>query len=88
MAFGDVYSNILLPFVESYNAAKNAKGRTEVVKEATDAVLKCRNLLEDQRGNIPKDLKTVCLFHSVSIPTDAHYLRWSLNISKGILRRK
>jgi hypothetical protein len=88
MAFGNAYSGILLPFVETYKGAKNEKGRTQVVKDAVDAVLKSRDLLEDQGGNLPNDLKTVCLFHSVSISTDAHYLRPSLDISKGLLRRK
>jgi hypothetical protein len=67
MAFGDIYSSILLPFAKSYKA-KNEKGRAQVVKDAMDAVLKSRDLLEDQGGNLPKDLKTVHIFHSVSIP--------------------
>lgn len=88
MAFGDVYSSILSPFADTYKAAKNDKGRTQVVKDAADAVLKSRDLLEGQGGNLPKDLKTVGVFDSVSIPADAHNLRLSLDISKGVLRRK
>lgn len=86
MAFGDVYSSILLPFARSYQA-KNEKGRAQVVKDAMDAVLKSRDLLEDQGGNLPKDLKTVHIFHSASILCNAYYLRQSLDISKDVLRR-
>jgi hypothetical protein len=86
MAFGDLYSSILLPFAQSYQA-KNEKGRAQVVKDAMDAVLKSRDLLEDQGGNLPKDLKTVHIFHLVSIPCNAYYLRQLLDISKDVLRR-
>ena len=62
MSFTQVYTNILLPFVESYKAAKNEKNRALVIKNAADVVSKSRHLLEDQGVNLPKDLKTVCHF--------------------------
>ena len=72
MAFSDVYSSLLLPFVESYKVAKNEKGRALVLKNAEDAVLNSRNLLEDQGVDLPKDLKAVSIFHSAFISTVTH----------------
>jgi hypothetical protein len=61
MSFAEVYSDLLLPFVESYKEANNEKNRTLVVKNAADAVLNSRNLLEEG-VDLPKDLKTVRLY--------------------------
>ena len=62
MSFTQAYTDILLPFVKSYKAAKNEKNRALVVKNAADAVSKSSHLLEDQGVDLPKDLKTVCHF--------------------------
>jgi hypothetical protein len=88
MSFTEVYGDLFLPFVESYKAAKNEKNRALVVKNAADAVLESRHLLEDQDVDLPKDLKTVRLFHYVSFFTVTHQFRPSLGILKAILRRK
>jgi hypothetical protein len=60
MAFADIYSNILEPFIQSYKEAKNQKTRAVVIQNAADAVTKSRDLLEDTAVALPKDLKTVC----------------------------
>jgi hypothetical protein len=62
MSFSKVYSSILSPFVEKYQEAKNQKGRSEVLKNAADAVLKGRELVEEKGLDLPKDLTTVCVF--------------------------
>ena len=62
MAFTDLYSSILSPFVKSYKEATNEKKRALVLKNAADAVLESRHLLEDTGIDLPKDLKKVCLF--------------------------
>lgn len=59
MTFSEDYGRILLPFVEKYKAAKNEKARKAVLKTAADAVLKSRDLLEDDVTELPKDLPTV-----------------------------
>lgn len=59
MTFSEDYGGILLPFVEKYKAAKNEKARKAVLKTAADAVLKSRDLLEDDVTELPKDLPTV-----------------------------
>lgn len=59
MAFGDIYCNILLPFVESYKLATNQKNRAVIIKNAAEAVVKSRHLLEDTGIDLPKDLNTV-----------------------------
>lgn len=62
MPFSEIYCNILGPFVESYKLATNQKNRAVVIKNAVEAVLKSRHLLEDTGIDLPKDLNTVCLF--------------------------
>jgi hypothetical protein len=62
MAFSNIYSSILLPFVKSYNKATNEKSRGIIVKNAADAVLKSRHLLKDKGIDLPNDLKQVCVF--------------------------
>lgn len=57
--FGQLYSDILTPFVKKYEEAKNDKGRKAVIKNAVDAVSKGRELLEDGAGDLPNDLPTV-----------------------------
>ena len=59
MAFGDIYCNILLPFVESYKLAANQKNRAVVIKNAAEAVVNSRHLLKDTDINLPKDLNVV-----------------------------
>jgi hypothetical protein len=61
MTFTDVYASLLLPYIKNYEAAKNQKGRKEVLANAVDAVQKSRNLLEDTGDSLPNDLRTVCL---------------------------
>lgn len=61
MSFTEVYASILSPFVKKYEEAKNDKGRKAVVSNAVDAVLKSRNLFEDEGDSLPKDLPAVCL---------------------------
>jgi hypothetical protein len=39
MAFSNIYSSILLPFVKIYNEVTNEKSRGIIVKNAADAVL-------------------------------------------------
>lgn len=59
MSFIKVYSDVLTPFVVKYKEAKNEKGRAAILKNAADAVLESKNLLEDNGGALPKDLKGV-----------------------------
>jgi hypothetical protein len=61
MSFTTIYSSILSPFSDSYTAAKNATNRATVIKNAVDAVVESRHLLEDTGIDLPKDLKQVCL---------------------------
>ena len=60
----------------------------QVVKDARDAVLKSSSLLEDRGVDLPKDLKTVGVFHSLLFSTDANSFRPYLGILKLMLRRK
>ena len=73
--------------MESYKAAKNEKNRALVVKNAVEAVSKGSQLLKDKGVNLPKYLKTVCCFHSLSFSTVTHLFRPSLDILKCLLRR-
>jgi hypothetical protein len=61
MTFSEDNAAILLPFVESYKEAGNAKERKSVIKNAADAVSNSNDLLEDDRNELPKDLATVSL---------------------------
>ena len=67
MTLSKVYGNLLSPFVEKYMAVKNEKGRAAVVKNAADAVLENSNMMEDQGADLPKDLRKVCTFLSLSV---------------------
>ena len=67
MTLSNVYGNLLLPFVEKYMAVKNEKGRAAVVKNAADVVLENSNMMEDQGTDLPKDLRKVCTFLSLSL---------------------
>jgi hypothetical protein len=78
MSFSKVYASLLLPFVEKYKEAKNEKGRTAVVKNAADAVLKSKNLLEEEGANLPKDLLGVRIF-SLCLFKDANGVRPSID---------
>jgi hypothetical protein len=62
MAFNKTYGDILFPFVDNYKVATNEKTRALVIKNAVDAVINSRHLLEDTGIDLPKDLKTVCPF--------------------------
>jgi hypothetical protein len=68
MTFGDVYKNLLSPFVEKYKVAKNDKGRRAVTASAAKVVLESSELLEDQGFNLPKDLPAVCLYFFIPSP--------------------
>ena len=67
MTLSKVYGNLLSHFVEKYMAVKNKKGRAAVVKNAADAVLENSNMMEDQGADLPKDLRKVCAFLSLSV---------------------
>lgn len=67
MTLSKVYGNLLSPFVEKYMAVKNEKGGAAVVKNAADAVLENSNMMEDQGADLPKDLRKVCAFLSLSV---------------------
>jgi hypothetical protein len=60
MAFTDIYASILLPFVEKYKVAQNQKSRALLIKNAAEAVMKSRHLLEDTGIDLPKNLNMVC----------------------------
>lgn len=66
MALRKVYGQLLLPFIENYKSAGNATARTQVVKNAVEAVSKAEDLLEEG-VDLPKDLHTVNFFYSVSL---------------------
>ena len=61
MAFRDIYCNILLPFVKSYKLTANQKNRAVIIKNAAEAVVNSRHLLEDTGIDLPKDLHVVHL---------------------------
>jgi hypothetical protein len=63
MAFDEEICEILVPFVDNYKEAGNQIKRKEVIKNATEAVRKSRESLEDQDGVLPKNLSLVCHFH-------------------------
>jgi hypothetical protein len=76
MTFSKDYGKVLSPFAQKYKMAKNEKGRKEILKNAVDAVEKSRELLEDKGSDLPKDLKTVCLFfwiHLLPISFFVHF---------------
>jgi hypothetical protein len=60
MPLSQKYQKILSPFVNSYDAAKNAKGRKQVLKNAAEALQKSKDLLEEKGEELPKYLETVC----------------------------
>ena len=64
MAFDEDICEILSPFVENYKEAGNEVKRKGVVKNATEAVKKSREFLEDHDDSLPKNLPLVCFFHS------------------------
>jgi hypothetical protein len=66
MSFVDVYGSLLTPFVLKYKEAKNEKGRSAVLKNAADAVSESKDLMEEEAGQIPKDLKAVRELFSLS----------------------
>jgi predicted lipid carrier protein YhbT len=61
MSFTQTYGSILLLFIQNYKDAKNEKARKGVVETATNAILNCRNLLEEQGLDLPQNLKAVHL---------------------------
>ena len=64
MAFDDNYSAVLSPFLKKFKDAQNEKQKRAVLKNACDAVVKSRDLLEDKTVALPKDLSAVHLFIS------------------------
>jgi hypothetical protein len=65
MAFDNEICEILVPFVDNYKEAGNQKKRKEVIKNASEAVRKSRESLEDRDVFLPKNLSLVCHFHSL-----------------------
>jgi hypothetical protein len=61
MTFTEAYRKVLSPFSKRYEEAENGKAGRAVLKEAADAVVKSRDLLED-KGDLPKDLEKVRFF--------------------------
>ena len=86
--FVDVYSEVLLPFLEGYKQAKNEKTCANFVKDAREAVLKSNAVEEDRAISLPKDLKAVSVFKSLLLSTIAHSFRPYLAISKVVFRGK
>jgi hypothetical protein len=70
MSFTQAYGNILSPFLKIFQEAENKKLRKSVLKNAAEAVVKSRDVLED-KGDLPQDLETVlfilCCFFAVSM---------------------
>jgi hypothetical protein len=62
MSFAEQYGKVLSPFLKKYKEAENEKRRKGVLKDAADAVVESRGLLEDKGESLPKDLKTVRFF--------------------------
>jgi hypothetical protein len=58
MALSKVFHTLLAPFLEKYRKETNNKGKSNVVKDAADAVSKSRDMLEDG-VDLPKDVQTV-----------------------------
>jgi hypothetical protein len=58
MSLSKVFHTLLAPFVEKYRTETNIKGKSNVVKDAADAVSKSRDMLEDG-VDLPKDLRAV-----------------------------
>lgn len=67
MSLSKVYGDVLLPFVQKYKDARNEKERKAVMKNAAEAVVENRNLLENKGGNLPKDLPNVRIILSGSV---------------------
>ena len=63
MALDEDICEILSPFVNKYKEAGNKVKRKAIVKNATDAVRKSQESLEDQEDSLPKNLPLVCYFH-------------------------
>jgi hypothetical protein len=60
MSFTQAYGSILLSSIQNYKGAKNKKAQKGVVETATNAILNCRNLLEEQGLDLLQNLKAVC----------------------------
>ena len=58
MSLSKTFCNLLSPFVESYKEAKNQKERKPIIKNAADAVLDNRDMMEEL-GELPSDLPTL-----------------------------
>lgn len=58
MSLSKTFCNLLSPFVESYKEAKNQKELKSIIKNAVDAVLDNRDMMEEP-GELPSDLPTV-----------------------------
>ena len=48
MAFADIFGNILKPFVNNYKEASNQQNRAIVIRNAANAVVKSRDLLDSE----------------------------------------
>jgi hypothetical protein len=76
MSFTQAYSKILSPFLKRFQEAENEKLRKSVLKNAAEAVVRSRDLLED-KGDLPKDLEKVLFilfcFFAVSMSFSPHF---------------
>ena len=60
MTFTEDYGKVLSPFLKKYQVGENEKQRA-VLKNTAEAVVKCRDLLEEKTDNLPKDIQMVPL---------------------------
>ena len=61
MTFTEDYGKVLSPFLKKYQVEENEKRRRAVLKNAAEAVVKSRDLLEEKTDDLPKDIQTVPL---------------------------
>ena len=61
MTFTEDYGKVLSPFLKKYQVEENEKQRRAVLKNAAEAVVKSRDLLEEKTDDLPKDIQTVPL---------------------------
>jgi len=62
MSFSEEYGKILSPFLKKYKEAENENQRKGVLKNAAEAVVESKGLLEDKGEHLPKDIKAVDFF--------------------------
>ena len=52
---------VLSPFLKKHQVEENEKRRRAVLKNVAEAVVKSRDLLEEETDDLPKDIQTVPL---------------------------